>query len=164
VQEIALQDDYEFFYENFGDQYVDFVDYNFDGNEDVQIIYSQGTGGIWYEVWLYGEGEFHFYEPLISLSNPLLDVETETLFSYNPGGSMGAVYFSKRFQWIDGELDLIWQEKQDMLGDSYDEFVRTVTTYENGVETLECSVKINIEDEAFLVEEGELDGCGENPF
>lgn len=81
------------------------IDTNFDGYMDFTFTYLRGNASNYDHLWLWDEnhGQFVRRSDYDEISNPILDVETETIYGFNrsSGGGTGEHTF---YQWSESQL------------------------------------------------------------
>lgn len=83
-------------------------DLNFDGNLDLKILTSSGSGGQNYDCWLYDptQDRFVFNLDLTNVGNPEPNPETGEI---NADGRK----WSSRYRYINGKLTLVWNRSEE---------------------------------------------------
>jgi hypothetical protein len=88
------------------------ADVNFDGYQDLMLITSRGVANAYAMYWLYNPSSGSY----VALGNyPVLrmDSAAKKLTSYERGGSAGLEYDSKEYAFVDGNLTVLREEKQE---------------------------------------------------
>lgn len=90
------------------DSFLELKDLNFDGNPDLKILTSSGSGGLCYDCWLYdpARGRFVFNLELTNLGNPDPDPETGQICAAGKNW-MG------RYRYLGGKLTLVWNKSEE---------------------------------------------------
>ncbi|NJM94928.1 MAG: hypothetical protein HC842_09915 [Cytophagales bacterium] len=126
-------------------------DLNFDGYPDLRIPVTAGTGGIWYDTYLYDPKAERYVrnQALSQLPSIEADASSKTLVSFNVGAMGGAVYSHTTYSWKSGALFIEREEFQEFAPDEAEgTFLRTVleVNAEEGMDTV-AWIKINLKDE-----------------
>jgi hypothetical protein len=105
-------------------------DINFDGYQDVLLVTEKGTANANAEYWLYDlqTKSFRYLSKY-----PLFKVDRahKRLTTYERGGNAGLLYEAKAYEWRNGQLTLVREEKQD-AGEKPRTYRRTVRELVNG--------------------------------
>jgi hypothetical protein len=94
------------------DFFIGTADINSDGFNDLYLVTNNGVANAYADYWIYDPVGKDF----IYVGNfPVLSIDTpkRLLSSYERGGNGGMIYESKRYQFIDGKLEIIEVEKQE---------------------------------------------------
>jgi len=107
------------------------VDVNFDGFLDLMLITRRGTANAYAAYWLF-DPKTGTFKSLGTYPVFRVDQAKKQLSTYERGGSGGLVYESKVYEFANGRLALIRDEKQDALKQG-NAFHKTVRERVNGV-------------------------------
>src|SRR5262249_27748415 len=101
------------------------VDINFDGFLDLMLITRRGTANAYAAYWLF-DSKTGTFKSLGTYPVFRVDHAKKQLSTYERGGSGGLIYASKVYQFSNGKLTLMRDEKQDALkqGNAFRKTVR----------------------------------------
>lgn len=105
------------------------VDINFDGYLDLMLITRRGVANAYADYWLY-DPKTDTFTKLGNYPVFAVDPEKRRLTTYERGGSGGAIFETREYAFLAGELTLIRDEKQEPAGPN--RFKRTVRERKDG--------------------------------
>ena len=174
VQSFKLSEDlnYEDDYYKEPENFISATDFNFDGYDDLMLLRNTGSGGQWYDIYLFdaNTGEFKLHEQLSGFTSPSADAKNQTVSFYDVGGMAGAWYNTETYKWAgDGMLLKIREEDQTSEDQNAESnvFFRTISLYgEDGNMHVASYVRISKADEKrekHCLLEGEWTEFDKNP-
>ncbi|MGN0660762.1 MAG: XAC2610-related protein [Oscillospiraceae bacterium] len=109
------------------------LDCNFDGYNDISVIYSRGTVNSYYHFWIYDEDAKLFFEneTLRLMASPNFNSDTKTVSSYEKGSASD--YISSVYEWSAADDDFNCISKQAVFGEN-GKLRYVQSEYRNGAE------------------------------
>ena len=88
-------------------EFHDVVDANFDGFQDFGYLFHAGNQPNYWHYWLWDEeqAQFMYYAPLIEVSQPVFDAESQIVKGWARSSAVSGTHSFHR--WVDGELLLV---------------------------------------------------------
>jgi len=115
--------------------YFQAKDFNFDGYKDIRLMIMWGaTGNVIYDYWTFDpiKNIFVFHKALSSIyGDPIINYETKELSTFLRGGMVGKVYTRNTYKFMNSDLILVRQEKQDWIQEKK-HFIRIIRERNNG--------------------------------
>jgi hypothetical protein len=130
--------------------YTELEDLNFDGYQDLKIPSNQGSGGIWYDVYLYDPAVKKFIrnKELGEMASLWADSANKTIYMRSVGGWAGAIYNARMYQWKNNKPYMLREDSQGLKDinqepDTITIFIRTISERnDKGDMSLSCQVEI----------------------
>jgi hypothetical protein len=160
------------FYTDSPQQIFNPEDLNFDGYPDLKIPTATGSGGVWYQVYLYEPKKKEFKESpvLTGLVSLKADSIHRKLSSHEVGSMGGANYVYRTFSWKGGHLSLERTEIQGINPDFDQEpshwrrYILKVNREEGMDTTTVFDLKMEAEKEYWCLKKGSWDDLEGSPF
>ena len=126
--------------------YTELEDLNFDGYQDLKIPSNQGSGGTWYDVYLYDPAGKKFIQnkELGEMASLWADSANKTFCMRSVGGWAGAIYDAGIYQWKNNKPYVIREDSQGFKDDTQTVFVRSISERnDKGEMELVCEVEFS---------------------
>lgn len=94
-------------------EFHDVVDANFDGFQDFGYLFHAGNQPNHWHYWLWNEeqAQFIYYAPLVEISQPVFDVESQIVTGWARSSAVSGTHTF--YRWVDGELILVREIEHD---------------------------------------------------